>query len=192
VEIDFELLKTGDRKALDEACDILFSTSLSVCKPYHSSFNHHEIEDIAIEATTKTLPYIKKVNSFAECKGVLVQITRNAITSRHRKSLAIKHGGGKVDSLDDKVDFQATDGDQISPALAMVEADEARLIHQALHQVSSQYRPVLEDFYFNGLSYREIAVRHSLSVNSVGVYLGRGLEEMAEILKEVGFTGLKN
>ena len=58
------------------------------------------------------------------------------------------------------------------------------MVRAALKQVPEQYRIVVEEFYFNGLTQQEIADRHGLKIGSIGVYLSRGKEALRKFLPE--------
>ena len=59
-------------------------------------------------------------------------------------------------------------------------------MRSALAQVKEKHRQIIADRYFDGLDYRELAAKHQLSENSIGVYLKRGLDELRQILTRDG------
>lgn len=60
-----------------------------------------------------------------------------------------------------------------------------RDIHaNAFIRIERRYSNVVSDFYLDNLTYEEIAKRRGLSINSVGVYIRRGLDAMFEFVPE--------
>lgn len=182
MDVEIEQLKAGDRLAWNRAWEILYTISLSVCCSTASTLNHHDHEDVAVEAITEVVGYIEKVNSFEECKKLVVTISKNRLLDRFRSIATTKHGGGNVDSLDQKEGFDAVDPNQERPDVVAIKGERALMLMGGLKQIPEQYRKVVEDFYLKGLKQQEIADKHGLKIGTIGVYLQRGLEALHEIL----------
>lgn len=187
MDVEIEQLKAGDRIAWNRAWEILYAISLSVCYTTASTLNHQDHEDVAAESITEVVEYIEKVGSFDECKKLVVTISKNRLLDRFRSIATIKHGAGKVESLEQKEGFDAVDPSQERPDVAAIKGERALMLQEGLRQIPEQYRKVVEDFYLKGLTQQEIADRHVLKIGSIGVYLQRGLEALHEILpKDAG------
>jgi RNA polymerase sigma factor (sigma-70 family) len=184
VDVEIEQLKAGDRLAWNRAWEILYTISLSVCCSTASTLNHHDHEDVAVEAITEVVGYIEKVNSFEECKKLVVTISKNRLLDRFRSLATTKHGAGKVDSLDQKEGFDAVDPRQQQPDALVLRGENALILAEALKRVPEQYRKVVEDFYLRGLTQQEIADKNGLKIGSIGVYIDRGLKALRENLPE--------
>lgn len=187
MDVEIEQLKAGDRAAWNRAWEILYAISLSVCCSSAPNLNHQDHEDVAVEAITEVIKYVEKVPSFEECKKLVVTISKNRLLDRFRSIATVKHGAGKVESLDQKEGFDAADPNQERPDVAAMKGERALMLKEGLEQIPGQYRKVVEDFYLKGLKQQEIADKHGLKIGTIGVYLQRGLEALHEILpKDAG------
>lgn len=182
MEVEIEQLRTGDRTAWNRAFEILYAISLSVCCSQAPTLNHQEHEDVAAEAITEVMDYVEKVGTFEECKKLVVKISKNRLLDRFRSIATLKHGAGKVESLEAKEGFDAVDPAQQQPDALVVKGENALILAAALKEVPEKYRKVVEDFYLKGSTQQEIADRHGLKLGSIGVYLQRGLEALRENL----------
>ena len=115
MDVEIEQLKTGDRTAWNRAFEILYAISLSVCCASASGLNHQEHEDVAMEAVGKVVEIIEEVDNFEGCKKLVVTISKNRLLDRFRQRATLKHGAGKVESLDQKEGFDAADATQQQP-----------------------------------------------------------------------------
>ncbi|MFA6546193.1 MAG: sigma-70 family RNA polymerase sigma factor, partial [Limisphaerales bacterium] len=181
---EIEQLKAGDRTAWNRAFEIFKAISLSVCCSTAPDLNHHDHEDIAIEAITSAVKYVKEGKSFEECKKLVFTISRNRLNDRFSHDSADKRRYDLGESLEAKESFDAADPGQERPDVAVINGEQALILARALKQVSEKYRKVVEEFYFNGHTQQEIADRRGLKIGSIGVYLSRGLEQLHKILKK--------
>ena len=166
----------------NRAFEVLYAISLSVCCSSAPDLNHHEQEDVAVESIKQVVDYVEKVNSFEECKRLIVTISKNRLLDRFRQRASQKHGAGLVESLEQHEGFDAQDLDQEQPDATVTIGEMALLLAEALKQVPEQYRKVVEDFYLKGHTQQEIADRHGLKIGSIGVYLDRGLKALKKVL----------
>ena len=184
MDVEIEQLKAGDRLAWNRAWEILYTISLSVCCSTASTLNHQDHEDVAVEAINEVVDYIEKVDSFEECKKLVVTISKNRLLDRFRHRSAQKRDGNLTESLEAKEDFDAADATQQQPDALVLVGENALILAEALKEVPDQYRKVVEDFYLKGSTQQEIADRHGLKIGSIGVYLDRGLKALRENLPE--------
>ncbi len=184
MDIGIEQLKAGDRNAWNRAFEVLYAISLSVCCASASGLNHQEHEDVAMEAVGEVVEFVEKVDSFEDCKKLVVTISKNRLVDRFRQRATQKHGAGKVESLEAKEGFDAVDATQQQPDALVLLGENALILAKALKQVPEQYRKAVEDFYLKGSTQQEIADRLGLKIGSIGVYLDRGLKALRENLPE--------
>ena len=184
MDVEIEQLRTGDRTAWERAYGILRAIGFSICCSTAPDLSHHDHEDVVIEAITEVIEYVERVSSFEECKRLVVTISKNRLNDRFRQRSTQKHGAGKVESLEANEGFDAVDPGQQQADAALSLGEQAAMVRAALKQVPEQYRIVVEEFYFNGLTQQEIADRHGLKIGSIGVYLSRGKEALRKFLPE--------
>ena len=182
VDVEIEQLKSGDRLAWNRAWEILYAISISVCCSTASTLNHQDHEDVAVEAINEVVDYIERVNSFEECKKLVVTISKNRLLDRFRHRSAQKRDGSLTDSLEEKEGFDPKDESQERPDVVAIKGERALMLKEGLKQIPEQYRKVVEDFYLKGLKQQEIADKYGLAIGSIGNYLQRGLEALHDIL----------
>ncbi|HEX8051653.1 MAG TPA: sigma-70 family RNA polymerase sigma factor [Thermoleophilaceae bacterium] len=73
-----------------------------------------------------------------------------------------------------------------SPAVAVVERDEARVVRHALTSIPPDQRQALELAYFNGLAHSEIAERLGLPLGTVKGRIRHGLVKLHDRLSDAG------
>jgi RNA polymerase sigma factor (sigma-70 family) len=182
--MDLDALKQGDADAWDEAFSWLWPVVLAVAQLRLQPYFPEEAEDVAIEALEELVPKVREVKTVEELRPLAASIAHHRAVSLLRGRFAKKRGAGKTGSLEA---VQAEGGaDCPDPAadspLAGLERKELR---DGLSRTLSELRPpqgaILTDFFLNGLSYEEIARKHGVAKNSVGVYLKRGLETLRRI-----------
>lgn len=182
MEVEIEQLRANDRTAWNRAFEVLFAISLSVCCSAAPSMNHHEQEDVAVEAVEEIYDYVGKVNSFEECKRLVVTISKNRLLDRFRSKATVKHGAGQVDSLEQLEGFEAVDANQRQPDALMLAGENLMILKRALLGVPEQYREVVEEIHLKGLTQQETADKLGLKIGSIGVYLDRGLKALRQNL----------
>jgi len=169
----------GDADAWDEAFRWLWPTLRAVAQLNLSRFLPQDVEDVAIDAFEELVPKVRKVKVVEELKPLAASIAHNRAVGALRKYFAAKRGAGQTHSFES---LTGTTDDSSGPAVAkspLDELDQAELsvlIAQLLTDLKPEHRALLNDFYFGGLSYEQIASKHCLAIGTVGVYLKRGLE----------------
>ena len=183
--INLTLLKAGEQSAWTLAYPIFWGVALSAASRAHPNLTTEDCEDVAIRSITALMDQITGIKEERELRPLLATIAHHQAVSLARKKLGLKRGGENVQSLEAVIEEHG-DGtlldDDLDPAWLLQEAQLATLLRAALDQVKEQHRKILTDRYFEGLDYRELAAKHRLSENSIGVYLKRGLEELRQIL----------
>ena len=145
MEVEIDQLRTGDRTAWNRAFEVLYAISLSVCCSTASTMNHHEQQDVAMEAVVEVIDYVEKVNTFEECKRLVVTISKNRLNDRFRSKATVKHGSGQVESLEQQEGFEAVDATQPRPDALVLLGENAMILKRALLAVPEQYRRVVEE-----------------------------------------------
>lgn len=180
-----EKLRAGDAAVWEHAFPWLYPVAYEAARTRLGNANPIECEDIAIESLADFLQSGTQARNDEEIKPLIAAIARNKATDRIRRWLASKRGAGNVESLES---LRESGGDEPSSqahelVIDRLTMDDLRELLLALaSQIKKEHRIVLGEHYLNQLSYEEIANKHQISVNSVGVYLKRGLEAMKSAL----------
>ena len=183
--MNLDQLKVGNEAAWTEAYPAFWGVALSAATHAHPNLSAEDREDIAISSIRLLMEMISKIREERELKPLLATVAHHQAISLARQKYGLKRGGGDVQSLEGVLEEHG-DGALVAgclnPAELLHEAQVVALLHSALDGVKEQHRNILKDRYFQGMDYRELAAKHCLSENSIGVYLGRGLAELREIL----------
>jgi len=78
------------------------------------------------------------------------------------------------------VELDLPANDEFDPALALQRAERAAMLRRALDSLDPTCRTSIRQFYVEGLSYKDMAVRQGVAVNTVGSRLSRCLEKLRE------------
>ena len=113
---------------------------------------------MAAESITEVVEYIERLDSFEECKKLVVTISKNRLLDRFRQRATLKHGAGKVESLEAKEGFDAVAPAQQQPDALGLIGENALILAEALKQVPEKYRKVVEDFYLKGQPSRKLRI----------------------------------
>jgi RNA polymerase sigma factor (sigma-70 family) len=144
-----------------------------------------DVEDVAIESLEELVEKVPGVGSVEELKLLVAAITHNRAVSRLREFFAAKRGGGRTESLESRQEGSglpevvAAD----SPLAALEAKELAERLGRTLDALAPPKGEMLADFFLAGLSYDDIAKKHGIAINSVGVYLKRGLEALRRAWK---------
>lgn len=174
-------LQQGDPNGWDETFRWLWPTAFAVAQLKLQPYLPEDIEDVAIEALEELVEKVHQVGKVEELKPLIASIAHNLAVSRLRERFAEKRGVAVTESLEARQ--EAGEGDsgpasRDSPLAELAQTELAGLLGELQTQLKPEHRTILNDFFIRGLSYEQIAAKHSVAVGSVGVYLKRGLEAM--------------
>lgn len=99
-EIDFEKLKAGDEGEWERAYPALYQAGLMVACGYRAKMGEGDEDDFIIRAVTKAHKHIAKKASFKHLCRFVATATKNAIRDELKRRDSVRHGGGKLESLD--------------------------------------------------------------------------------------------
>lgn len=178
-------LAVFDADAWEQVFPAVYPAAAESAKLRMGGALHEDWADVAMETLARLSDKIGELKSEDELKPLAVAIARNIAADKIRKHLAEKRGGDKTQSLDALTEAGA-EGLAAAAQADILEALSEKELGEILAELSSQirkeYRVVLRDRFFEGLSYAEIARRHGIAVNSVGVYIQRGLAALKTAL----------
>lgn len=182
-ERDRELMariKARDASALSELYDhynrLLFGLILSILK------KREEAEDILQEVFTKIWENAEK---FDLEKGTvytwIVTMARNKSIDRLR-SKVYKEQKKQSTSLDDEDVFHPLYSDESDPLENTILSERAKIVHEALNEISEKQRKVLQVSYFSGMSQSEISEEFGIPLGTVKTRMRDGMIKLRELL----------
>lgn len=145
-------------------------------------FNHQDIEDLVQEVFVKAYTNIQSFDASRKFSAWLYRIAHNEFIN------AIKKKG--------KEPMPFFDLDTLWPrSLSLEDADKEtnkrelrQMLDKCLDKLDFKYREPLVLYYFEGLSYKEIADVLHIPMATVGIRLKRGKEIMKSLFQEYGFN----
>jgi RNA polymerase sigma factor (sigma-70 family) len=143
-----------------------------------------DCEDVAMQTLAEILGKVLQVSSESDLKPLAAAIARNKATDLVRRHSTGKRGANRVQSYEQTTesgsDLPAGTGEELLDQLTVHELRE--LLIDLASEIKKEYRIVLRDHFFDGLSHDEIATKRRIAVGSVGVYIQRGLAAMRVVL----------
>ena len=181
---DLRELQEGDADAWDEVFRWLWPVAFESVRLKLSAFLPADVEDVAIESLEELVEKVQALKQVGELKPLVASIAHHRAVSRLREHFAAKRGAGLTTSLQgmSKEDGEPSDAPEEAAPLAKLDENElAGVLRELQAELKPEHRAVLSDFFDKGLSYEEIARKHSMAIGSVGVYLKRGVDALKRL-----------
>jgi RNA polymerase sigma-70 factor, ECF subfamily len=160
--------RTAFRRLYDSTNAKLFGVCLRVMR------NKSDAEDVLQDAYVKIWHNAGKFQvSGASPMSWLAAIARNQAIDRLRAR--------KPDTLDIEDAFDVADGG-VGPELELVAAGNTARLNLCLNELKPDKAQAVKSAYLDGYSYKELAERHGLPLNTVRTWLRRTLLSLRECL----------
>ncbi|HVV00425.1 MAG TPA: sigma-70 family RNA polymerase sigma factor [Verrucomicrobiae bacterium] len=189
------LCRVGDAFAWDELFDLHYDATARFVFQLGYDLSREDSEEICQEAF---LAVIRNLNNFSgECRFQtwLFRIASNKARDFLERKRARKRGGGEATlslNVADPETGVAIDppSHRPGPEAALMQAEQAGLIHRALDRLEPPCREIIDLRYFADLSYEEISRALRLNPKTVSSRLSKCLARLEEIARQV-FSGAK-
>lgn len=157
----------------NEAFEMLYKRYYNEAMLYVYSFCHNKelSEDIVADSFMKAFRTIDEEKSLF--KYWLLKVCRNAYFDYTRKKK-------RIVQLDDSFDIKADD----DVILDVIQNEEYQALYRAINLLKGNHKEVIQLFYFDGLSIKEIASIMEINEDNVKVTLYRARLKLKEILEE--------
>jgi RNA polymerase sigma factor (sigma-70 family) len=179
-----ELQAGGERAWADFFCSFE-PTIRAIASWSRWHFDAHTCEDAVQLIKLGIVRSIGHLKSEPSLQAFVRKISVNRCIDLLRKQLRMqKHlipiGHFNADGDWEEVDIQA--GADFDPVAALQQAERAKILQAALLRLDETEQVCLRQFYVEGLSYREMAERQGVAINTVGSRLSRCLEKLRGLL----------
>jgi RNA polymerase sigma-70 factor (ECF subfamily) len=141
-----------------------------------------EAEDAAQEAVIemyRNIGTLKDPNAFVPWMYRLTKF----VCLKHVRDLASKRGGQSVADIDDFAEILADENTESDPAKAIVEEERTRAIRATIGRLPEKQREAVILFYYEGLSYREIAAAQGTTPSTVSTNIMKAKRKIAQELE---------
>jgi len=139
--------------------------------------NWDEAEDLTQDVFMKAYENINSFNPKLKFSSWLYRIAHNESVNFIKKHYRFK-------KVEFKEEIKNKSVIEKSALEKILDRDDARMINQALYQLKTSDRDILELYYFEGRKYLEIADILEIPVNSVGPKIKRAKDKLKKIIKE--------
>ncbi len=172
----------GDGAAWDELFDLHYAAAGRFVFQISSGFQPEDVEEICQETfltVIKSLPTFQRNSQF---QTWLFRIAANKAHDYVQKQRAAKRGGGQTPL---SLNAESPDGFTLDPPSqapgpdrALLNAEAANLITDALHELGGPCQEIIELRYFADLSYEEISAELKLNPKTVSSRLSKCLDKL--------------
>jgi RNA polymerase sigma-70 factor (ECF subfamily) len=193
-----ELIKrcrAGDAAAWDELFDRHYGAAGRFVFQLGNDFTAEDAEEICQEAFLSVIKNLDSFQGHCQFQTWLFRIAANKARDYRQRLRAMKRGGGQTTiSLQSDLPVNGVVIDPPSrapgPDAALMDAERAALLHQALEQLGEPCREIIELRYFGDLSYEELSRSLELNPKTVSSRLSKCLDRLEGITRAV-FSGAK-
>jgi RNA polymerase sigma-70 factor (ECF subfamily) len=185
--------RRGHPSAWDELFDRHYAATARFVFQLGRDFSKEDVEEICQEVF---LSVIKNIDSFqggCQFQTWVFRISANKAGDFRERHQAAKRGGGHT-----PLSLQAADPatgltldppcSLPSPDIALLNSEQAGLVHLALDQLGQPCREIVELRYFADLSYEEISQALQLNPKTVSSRLSKCLDRLEAISRKI-FSG---
>ena len=182
--------RRGEAGAWDELFDRHYAAAGRFVFQLGHDFSREDVEEICQEVFLSVIRNLGSFHGGSQFQTWLFRIAANKARDYRERQRAAKRGGGQV-----PLSLQAEDpesgltidppGTAPSPDLALLNAEQAALVHQALDQLEEPCREVIQLRYFGDLSYDEISRSLGLNPKTVSSRLSKCLDRLEAITRKV-------
>lgn len=185
----------GDPAAWDQLFDLHYAAAARFVFQLSQDLTREDTEEICQEVFLSVIRSIGSFTGRSRFQTWLFRIAANKTRDYRDRLAALKRGGGRA-----SISLQAEDPETglvldpptngPGPIQALEQAEQSRLIHQALDKLDAPCREVIELRYFGELSYEEIAESLLLNPKTVSSRLSKCLDRLEQVARRV-FEGAK-
>ena len=186
--------RRGEAGAWDELFDRHYAAAGRFVFQLGHDFSREDVEEICQEVFLSVIRNLDSFHGGSQFQTWLFRIAANKARDYRQHRHAAKRGGSQA-----PVSLQAEDpesgltldppGTAPAPDMALLNAEQAALVHQALDRLSDSCREIIDLRYFGDLSYDEIS--HSLALNpkTVSSRLSKCLDQLERIVRKIFVRG---
>jgi RNA polymerase sigma-70 factor (ECF subfamily) len=186
--------RQGDPQAWDELFDRHYAAVGRFVFQLGPDLTWEDTEEICQEVF---LSVIKNLDSFqgnSQFQTWVFRIATNKARDYRQHRQALKRGGGQTTislQADKPNNGPALDPPTSTPGpdAALMNAERAALLHQALDQLGEPCREIIELRYFGDLSYEELSQSLGLNPKTVSSRLSKCLDRLEDITRTVFSAG---
>ncbi|MBI5396089.1 MAG: sigma-70 family RNA polymerase sigma factor [Verrucomicrobia bacterium] len=179
--------REGDAQAWDQLFDLHYAAAGRFVFQLASDFTREDVEEVCQEAFLSVIRNIASFKGDSRLQTWLFRIAANKARDYRERQRAAKRGGGQtpVSLQAEDENGRAPDPPAASPGpdAALLSAERAALLRQALDTLGDPCREIIELRYFGDLSYEEIGASLKLNLKTVSSRLSKCLDRLEAIVR---------
>lgn len=183
-----EALRAGEAAAWDRFFRRFDATIRGIVAWPKWRFDEHTREDVVQTIRVGVVDAIGRLQSASSLEAFVRTICVHRCIDALRRALREKARLEPLGFWTEEGEWSDRDleaGEAFDPVTQVQREERAALLRAALGRLDEQSRENLLLFYVEGLSYKEMADRQGVAVNTVGSRLSRSLERLRETLGEI-------
>jgi RNA polymerase sigma-70 factor (ECF subfamily) len=172
--------KKGDRKAFEALCELKSKNILFMA--FGILGDYHAAEDVAQETILTMFNCIRQLRSPEAFEAWMIRIVRSKCI-KHLKARSNFRDAVDIDDEDSEVDVEENDREFLPEAYAE-DKELGRSLYDAIIELPRKKREAILMYYYEQLSYKEIAKITDTSVKTVASNISRARKMIKDILEE--------
>ncbi|HOX55935.1 MAG TPA: sigma-70 family RNA polymerase sigma factor [Verrucomicrobiota bacterium] len=186
--------RRGEAEAWDELFDRYYAAAARFVFQLGHDLSREDVEEICQEAFLSVIRNLGSFHGGSQFQTWLFRIAANKARDYRERQHAAKRGGGQpLLSLqaEDPESGLSIDPPATAPApdLALLNAEQAGLVHEALGRLEEPCREIIQLRYFGDLSYDEISRSLDLNPKTVSSRLSKCLDRLETIARSIFARG---
>jgi len=186
--------RRGDAGAWDELFDRHYAAAGRFIFQLGHDFSREDVEEICQEVFLAVIRNLQSFHGGSQFQTWLFRIAANKARDYRQRQHAAKRGGGHAPlslQAEDPETGLAIDppGTAPAPDLALMNAEQIGLVHQALDQLDQPCHEIIQLRYFGDLSYEEISRALDLNPKTVSSRLSKCLDRLEAIARKAFARG---
>ena len=170
---DIQLLHEGDETAWNAVFDWLWPVALHRARMNVGKYAPLEVEDVAADAMNKLVEQVGSAETTEDLAPILISITYRKSMSRLRHVMAQRRNISHTVSLEHTGDLE--DAATETPYGQLAETELTESLKSLFSILPPQHAAMIYEFYFRGVSYKELAEQHDLPMGTVSSIMRRSL-----------------
>jgi RNA polymerase sigma factor (sigma-70 family) len=183
---DYKSIQAGLPEAWEQGFKILWGVGHAACHGALKNCHGVDVDLIVSDAVTEVIPKAMEVPSWDELKALTARVAWCRAIDAVRRMQAKKHGGGRLDSLQDLISEPASPKHQ-QPDEDLYHAEVWRAYRECTGQLNPKVREIVEYRLVDQMTQKEISEKVGTPQGTVGVMIMKTLENIRECLESRGF-----
>ena len=182
--------RRGDAAAWDELFDRHYAAAGRFVFQLASDFTREDVEEVCQEVFLAVIKNLQSFQGGSQFQTWLFRIAANKARDYRERQRAAKRGGGQTPlslHAEDVETGLTIDPPSTAPApdVALLNAERAELVRDALDQLEPPCREIIELRYFADLSYDDLSRELDLNPKTVSSRLSKCLDRLEAIAQKI-------